>query len=231
MTVVVAEASGKRSHGTLVRRALAPDVDVQEVRAPGVIGRLFLPASAAPTPGVVLFPGSEGGLDSQSSNAALLASHGCAALVAATFAGDGPPYDGLPAQLERVPLERFTDAVRWLAGHEHVDAARVSAMAISRGSEGLLAAASRADDLPLQSIVAVSPSSATGSGSVSRDRFRGSQPGRSAVMIFRRYKPTIGRCCRTSPARPSTVADAGLGSAQRCCTSREGTPQSSTALK
>ena len=161
MTVVVAEASGKRSHGTLVRRALAPDVDVQEVRAPGVIGRLFLPASAAPTPGVVLFPGSEGGLDSQSSNAALLASHGCTALVAATFAGDGPPYDGLPAQLERVPLERFTDAVRWLAGHEHVDAARVSAMAISRGSEGLLAAASRADDLPLQSIVAVSPSSAT----------------------------------------------------------------------
>ena len=160
-TLVVAEAAGKRSHGTLVRRASAPDVDVQEVRASGVVGRLFLPPTTAPTPGVVLFPGSEGGLDSQSSNAELLAARGCTALVAATFAGDGPPLDGLQSQLERVPLERFADAICWLAGHERVDAARVSAMAISRGSEGLLAMASRVDDLPLQSIVAVSPSSAT----------------------------------------------------------------------
>ena len=81
--------------------------------------------------------------------------------MAATFAGDGPPLDGVPARLERVPLERFTDAVRWLAGHDHVDPTRVSAMAVSRGSEGLLAAASRVPDLPVRSIVAVSPSSAT----------------------------------------------------------------------
>ena len=131
VTLVVADAAGKRSHGTLVRRASAPDVHVQEVRAPGVVGRLFLPPGTAPGPGVVLFPGSEGGLDSQTSNASLLASHGCAALVAATFAGDGPPFDGLPQRLERVPLERFTDAIRWLAGQERVDASRVSAMAIS----------------------------------------------------------------------------------------------------
>ena len=161
VTLVVAEAAGKRAHGTLVRRASAPDVDVQEVRTPGVVGRLFLPPGTAPAPGVVLFPGSEGGLDSQTSNASLLASHGCAALVAATFAGDGPPFDGLPQRLERVPLERFADAIRLLARHERIDPTRVSAMAISRGSEGLLAAASRIDDLPLRSIVAVSPSSAT----------------------------------------------------------------------
>ena len=161
VTIVLAEAAGKRAHGTFVRRACAPDVEVQEIRAPGVIGRLFLPSAIAAMPGVVLFPGSEGGLDSQTANAEMLASRGCAALVAATFAGDGPPLDGLPSQLERVPLERFADAIRWLAGHERVDAARVSAMAISRGSEGLLAAASRVADLPLRSIVAVSPSSAT----------------------------------------------------------------------
>ena len=122
VTVVVAEAAGKRTHGTIVRRAAAAGVEVQEVRAPSVVGRLFLPPTAAVAPGVVLFPGSEGGLDSQSSNAELLASHGCAALVAATFAGDGPPLDELPSRLERVPLERFADAIRWLAGHEHVDA-------------------------------------------------------------------------------------------------------------
>ena len=45
-TIVVAEAAGKRSHGTLVRRAAAADLDIQEVRAPGVVGRLFLPPTA-----------------------------------------------------------------------------------------------------------------------------------------------------------------------------------------
>ena len=68
--------------------------------------------------------------------------------MAATFAGDGPPVAGLPLRLERVPLERFADAIRWLADHDRVDASRVTAMAISRGSEGLLATASRIDDLP-----------------------------------------------------------------------------------
>lgn len=161
MMLVLAEAAGKRSHATLVRSASTPDIDVQEVRALGVVGRLFLPPGTASVPGVVLFPGSEGGLDSQTSNAELLASHGCVSLVAATFAGDGPPVAGLPPRLERVPLERFADAIRWLASHDRVDASHVSAMAISRGSEGLLATASRTDDLPLRSIVAVSPSSAT----------------------------------------------------------------------
>jgi hypothetical protein len=107
VTLVLAEAAGKRSHGIPVRHASAPGIDVQEIRTSGVVGRLFLPPGNASVPGVVLFPGSEGGLDSQRSNAELLASHGCAALVAATFAGDGPPVAGLPLRLERVPLERF----------------------------------------------------------------------------------------------------------------------------
>jgi hypothetical protein len=136
VTLVLAEAVGKRSHGNLERRTSAPGIEVQEIRTPGVAGRLFLPPGTAAVPGVVLFPGSEGGLDSQRSNAELLASHGCAALVAATFAGDGPSIAGLPLRLERVPLERFADAIRWLAAHDRVDASRVTAMAISRGSEG-----------------------------------------------------------------------------------------------
>jgi hypothetical protein len=74
---------------------------------------------------------------------------------------DGSLIADLPLRLERVPLERFADAIRWLAGHDRVDASRVTAMAISRGSEGLLATVSRIDDLPLRSIVAISPSSAT----------------------------------------------------------------------
>ena len=93
---------------------------------------------------MVLFPGSEGGLDSQGANAALLASHGCLALVAATFSSEDAPLTDVPATLQRVPLERFGDAIRWLAGHERIDPARVSAMSISRGAEGLLAAAAPA---------------------------------------------------------------------------------------
>ena len=72
-----------------------------------------------------------------------------------------PPLDGLGSELARIPLERFADAITRLASHPRVDGARVSAMAISRGAEGLLAAASRIEGLPLRLVVAVSPSSLT----------------------------------------------------------------------
>lgn len=160
-TLVTATSGATALQATLVRRTASPEVAVAEVRAPGIVGRLFLPEGGTALPGAVLFPGSEGGLDSQGANAALLAAHGCAALVVATFAGDGPDLAGLEHQLARIPLERFADPIRWLAAHPQVDADRVTAMAISRGAEGLLAAASRIPDLPLRLLVGVSPSSLT----------------------------------------------------------------------
>ena len=45
------------------------------------------------------------------------------------------------AAIASVPLERFADAVRLLADHPEVDGGRVVAMAVSRGAEGVLAAA------------------------------------------------------------------------------------------
>jgi hypothetical protein len=72
---------GPALSATLVRRAAAPGVRSIEVAEAGVVGRLFLPAGAdgpdgstsgaGSRPGVVLFGGSEGGIDAQSSNAAL----------------------------------------------------------------------------------------------------------------------------------------------------------------
>lgn len=164
--VVSAHGARGRVHSTLVRRTAAEDVRVTEVREPGIVGRMFSPSGPGPLPAIALFPGSEGGLDSQSASAALLASHGCRALVVATFAGEGEGEGlaGLPPRLERVPLERFADAIRWLAAREDVDAGRVTAMGISRGSEGLLAAAAESPDLPLRRIVAVSPSCLTWEG-------------------------------------------------------------------
>jgi hypothetical protein len=161
VTLVMAGADGKRSHGTLVRRTAAPGIDVQEVRASGVVLGCFFHPALLRCPGPYCSPDLKAGWTPRGRNAELLASHGCAALVAATFAGDGPLIVDLPLRLERVPLERFADAIRWLADHDRVDASRVTAMAISRGSEGLLATVSRIADLPLRSIVAISPSSAT----------------------------------------------------------------------
>ena len=124
VTLVVAEVGGKRSHGTLIRRASAPDIDLQEVRAPGVVGRLdstcrhrtrgYSPLTAAPL-----------------------------------WWQPRSPVTGL----------RWTDYLsdwsecRWSASP--------MPSASSRGSEGLLAAASGVGDLPLRLIIAVSPSSAT----------------------------------------------------------------------
>jgi hypothetical protein len=51
VTLVLTVADGKRSHATLVRPALAPGNDVQEVRASGVVGRPFLPSGTASVPG------------------------------------------------------------------------------------------------------------------------------------------------------------------------------------
>ena len=154
------EASGHVVSTTFVRRAAADGVVVREVREDDLVGRLFLPpgpveGAGGPVPGVVLFPGSEGGLDSMSSDAALLASHGAAALVAAYFNAEH-----LPTQLAQIPLERFARAITWLAGHDAV-AGPVTALAISRGAEGLLATAAAVDGLPLRAVVALSPSSVT----------------------------------------------------------------------
>ena len=62
--------------------------------------------------------------------------------------------------VQEVPLERFAEAFDLLAGHAAVDPARVGATAISRGSEGVLAAAVAGLVHPT-ALVLVSPSSVT----------------------------------------------------------------------
>jgi hypothetical protein len=96
-----------------------------------------------------------------------------------------------------------------------VDASRVTAMAISRGSEGLLATVSRIDDLPLRSIVAISPSSATWVGLGENGSLSVSRPGRCRATTCQPCKPTIRRCLRRSPDRRSVAAGGGLASARR----------------
>ena len=144
---------------TVVRRGLVTGASVRDVRGDGFIGRLVLPPGDGPFPAVALYGGSEGGIDSQFSNAAILASHGYAALAVGYFGlGD------LPVHLASIPLESLAAGIRWLGACPQVDAGRIAAMAISRGSEGLLATASLVPDLPLRAVVAVSPSSVSWGG-------------------------------------------------------------------
>lgn len=150
---VEAEVRGTRLTSTLVRRTSTPEVTHLDVHEDGVVGRLALPAGDGPHPAVLLVGGSEGGVDSELSNAALLASRGFAALTLGYF---GAP--GLPDQLVEIPLETFAAGRRWLGEHPAVDPDRVGVLCISRGTEGVLSAAARLPDLSFGGIVAISPS-------------------------------------------------------------------------
>ena len=99
------------------------------------------------------FGGSEGGFESQLSNAATLAGHGFAALAACWITETDAAQN-----ISLVPLERFGAALTWLGGRDEVDADRVAAMAISRGAEGLLAAVVGGAAPNPERMVLVSPS-------------------------------------------------------------------------
>lgn len=133
-----AEHEGKVIASAEVERLrLAADVTRHELRADGLVGSLFLPPRAADArvPGVLVLGGSEGGM--REDTAALLASHGYAALALAYFA-----VPDLPVTLEKVPLEYFEKALTWMANHEAIDGERLAVQGISRGGElALLVAA------------------------------------------------------------------------------------------
>ena len=128
---LASEAFERLDHATgVVSRDLS-------VRGAGFYARYF-----APPPGndrhvpVLIFGGSEGGL-STTLDAALLASHGFPTLSLAYFAAPG-----LPANLERIPLEYFVRAARWLDRRPGVDASRLVVIGGSRGAEAALLLAS-----------------------------------------------------------------------------------------
>jgi hypothetical protein len=100
-----AEADGRvvaTAHHT--RLGMAAGVRRVEARERGLVGALFLPPGEGPHPGVIVLGGSSGGM--REPLAALLASHGCAALALAYFG-----VEGLPPQLADIPLEYFETAL------------------------------------------------------------------------------------------------------------------------
>ena len=82
---------------------------------------------------MLAFGGSEGGTGAGSFLAAGLAAKGYPALGLGYFKAAG-----LPGALQRIPLEYFVAAIRWLAAQPGVDPARIYVAGGSRGSEAAL---------------------------------------------------------------------------------------------
>ncbi len=101
-------------------------------------------------PGVIVLPGSEGGVPRP--NAALVASHGYPTLALAYFG-----FDKLPAELERIPVETVSRAVEWLAAQPGVDPNRIVLQGGSKGAELALLAGSL--NKSIAGVIAISPSS------------------------------------------------------------------------
>ena len=142
-----AQARPTGSHGV----PPPPGVSRIDVRDNGLYGELYLPTHSKPLPAIVLFGGSEGGLDTMSGMAAGFAQHGYATLALAYWA-----EQGLPQSLQLIPLEYFDHAVDWLKARPEVNSRAIGAIGWSRGSEAVLLLGSRNPDV--RAVVAVSPS-------------------------------------------------------------------------
>jgi dienelactone hydrolase len=111
---------------------VAPGVSFEDVHEePGVRGVYFEPAGPGPHPGVIIVPGSSGGIQLRA--AALLASRGIATFAMALF-----NYSDLPPTFSGIPLERFSRGLAFMRrrlGHN-----RIGMRGASKGSEGVLLA-------------------------------------------------------------------------------------------
>ncbi|MFF2621129.1 acyl-CoA thioesterase/BAAT N-terminal domain-containing protein [Oerskovia jenensis] len=144
--LVVSAESGELAETVVERRGYGADVDVQDVTEGGMVAAYAVPAGFAtgdPTPAVLVFSGSDGGLSYARVAARNLAALGYPALAISYFKGPGQP----PA-LENVPVETFLTGLEWLRAQPGVDTERVFTFGVSRGGEmALWLAANRPDEV------------------------------------------------------------------------------------
>ncbi|CAH3025453.1 unnamed protein product [Porites evermanni] len=137
------------SSTTFQRWYMADGVKRIPVREGRIRGTLFLPPGEGPFPGVLDLLGAAGGL--VEFKAALLASHGFAALALAYIG-----YDDLPAFPPYHEMEYFEDGANWLSSHPKVLPHGIGIHAICYGAMIALMMANL-QMKPVKAIAAISP--------------------------------------------------------------------------
>lgn len=132
-----------------VVKALA-DVQCEQAKEEGLAANFYYPKGKKDLPVIILVSGSEGGIAGQDHYGSILASHGYATLALAYF---GLP--GLPVNLERIPLEYFEKAIRWVKKQRVVDPDKVVVMGWSKGGELALLLGSYFPEV--RGVIAISP--------------------------------------------------------------------------
>jgi dienelactone hydrolase len=111
-----------------VHPALDPGIQTVQVRDDGLVGTFYLPRTPPPWPAVIAVGGSGPGIFGLPG--LMFASEGIASLALAYF---GMP--GLPQTFERIPLEYFEAAIRWLERRHDVRSEAMAVAGASRGGE------------------------------------------------------------------------------------------------
>jgi hypothetical protein len=123
-----------------IRLHLARGIQRIEIREKGVVGTLFLPPGNEKLPAIIMFGGSEGGVFEPA--AAQYASQGYV-----TFALGYFGMDGLPDDLEEIPIETVERGLTWLKAYPRVKADSIGVWGASKGAELALLSASLLPDI------------------------------------------------------------------------------------
>ncbi len=150
LTITIAIGGRIADSATILRSWMAPGVTSRTLDSAGLVGVLFLPARRDARPALLVLGGSEGGI-AGADVAALLASHGYAALALGYFG-----TRSLPAELASISLDHIASALDYLARQRGVDGRRLAVFGTSKGAEAAVLLASL--DSRVRAVVAYAPS-------------------------------------------------------------------------
>ncbi len=162
---------------TIHRLPVSPDVEKREIREEGIVGTLFYPKNIKNGPGIIVVGGSGGRIPEDF--AQLLASHGYAVLALGFFR-----VEGLPKNLENIPLEYFENAMQWFKKQPQVDKNRVAISGRSRGGELVLLLAATFPQ-EMQAVIAYVPSGIVWAGMSDGDKSAWTYKGQPIPFIKR----------------------------------------------
>ncbi|WP_331013417.1 acyl-CoA thioester hydrolase/BAAT C-terminal domain-containing protein [Sphingomonas sp.] len=157
MTIALALGAPIAAAPTALIAQTAPAPAGIAVRDNGLVATWYPPASGRRGPVILVLGGSEGGEEGSQRLGAALAGHGYGVLALAYFRAEG-----LPPQLQEIPLEYFGKAIDWLKAQPLADAARIGLHGISKGGEAALLLASHRSEI--KAVVAAVPSSVVWQG-------------------------------------------------------------------